>query len=313
METGEVTTGLKRQKRSPGKTGLLLGGHMSIAGGVHRALERGHDLGCTAIQIFTKNATRWKAGSLTPDEVSLFKKERQRTGILVVAHDSYLINLASPDPELLEKSVAAFRDEMERAEQLEIPFLVMHPGAHKGRGEGEGIRSVTRAFNRLLKETTGFQVHIVVENTAGQGTALGHSFEQLSRMIADTVEPERMGICLDTCHAFAAGYDVRDQMGYTGAMEEFDCLVGLDRLKVLHLNDCKKGLGSRVDRHEHIGRGMIGLECFHLIMNDSRLGKVPKFLETPKYLGGRDMDPVNLELLRGMVGATRGRIKRVRE
>jgi deoxyribonuclease-4 len=302
-----------RQKRSPRKTGLLLGAHMSIAGGIHRALERGQDLGCTAIQIFTKNATRWKAGSLTPDEMSLFKRERQRTGILVVAHDSYLINLASPDPELLEKSVDAFMDEMERAEQLEIPFIVMHPGAHKGRGKGAGIRSVTRAFNRILKETAGFRVNILVENTAGQGTALGHSFEQLGRIIEETVEPERMGVCLDTCHAFAAGYDLRDKKGYTSAIEELDSLLGLDRLKVLHLNDCKKGLGSRVDRHEHIGRGMLGLQCFQLIMNDSRLRDAPKFLETPKYLDGRDMDPVNLELLRGMVGSNQGRIKRERD
>lgn len=310
METRDVGTGLTRKKRSPRKTRLLLGAHMSIAGGIHRALERGHDLGCTAIQIFTKNATRWKADALTPEAISLFKRERQRTGIIVVAHDSYLINLASPDPELLEKSVAGFMDEMERAEQLEIPFIVMHPGSHKGCGEDEGLRSVIRAFNRLLKETAGFRVNILVENTAGQGTALGHSFEQLGRIIEETVEPERIGVCLDTCHAFAAGYDLRDKEGYGTAMEELDSLVGLDRLKVLHLNDCKKGLGSRVDRHEHIGGGTLGLNCFQLIMNDRRLEDAPKFLETPKFLDGRDMDPVNLELLRGMAGSDQGRIKR---
>jgi deoxyribonuclease-4 len=183
----------------------------------------------------------------------------------------------------------------------------MHPGAHKGRGEKDGLRSVAQAFNRLLKETAGFRVNILLENTAGQGTALGHSFEHLDRIIEEAVEPERMGVCLDTCHAFTAGYDLRDRQGYMRTLERLNSTVGLDRLKALHLNDCKKGLGSRVDRHEHIGRGMLGLECFRLIMNDSRLRDIPKFLETPKYLDGRDMDPVNLELLRGMVGSIQGR------
>lgn len=280
---------------------LLLGAHVSIAGGTDKAISRGEDLGCTVIQIFTKNATRWNAAPLTSEEIEAFKTERSRSGIMVVAHDSYLINLAAPDRSLLEKSIDAFRDEMERAEQLEIPYLIMHPGSHTGSGEDSGLRSVASALDRLLKDTSGFRVSILLENTAGQGTALGHKFEHLARLMAEVSDPERMGVCLDTCHAFAAGYDLHDNDGYESVLHELDLEVGLDKLKAIHLNDAKKGLGSRVDRHEHIGRGMLGLECFRLIMTDQRLDTVPKFIETPKQLNGKDMDPVNLGVLRGLV------------
>jgi deoxyribonuclease-4 len=280
---------------------LLLGAHVSIAGGAHNALGRGEDLGCTAIQIFTKNAAQWKGKPLTEKEVTNFTKERARTGILVVAHDAYLINLGSPDAALLKKSQAAFMEEMERAEKLEVPYLIMHPGAHIGSGEDAGIRSVAKSFNIMHRKTPGFRVKILIENTAGQGTALGHSFEHLRRIMEQTVEPERIGVCLDSCHAFAAGYDVSGSSGYQRVMEEFDSVVGLDNLKALHLNDCKKGLGRRVDRHEHIGKGALGLEFFRLVMNDPRFTHVPKIIETPKFLEGKDMDPVNLSLLRGLV------------
>jgi deoxyribonuclease-4 len=220
---------------------------------------------------------------------------------MVVAHDSYLINLAAPDRSLLEKSIDAFRDEMERAEQLGLLYLIMHPGSHTGSGEDSGLRSVASALDRLLKDTSGFRVSILLENTAGQGTALGHKFEHLARLMAEVSDPERMGVCLDTCHAFAAGYDLHDNDGYESVLHELDLEVGLDKLKAIHLNDAKKGLGSRVDRHEHIGRGMLGLECFRLIMTDQRLDTVPKFIETPKQLNGKDVDPVNLGVLRGLV------------
>lgn len=284
------------------QSNLLLGAHMSIARGTDKAVARGEALGCTVIQIFTRNATRWNAPELGAEEIRVFKNERARSGIMVVAHDSYLINLATPDRRLLNKSINSFRDEMERAELLEIPFLIMHPGSHTGSGEDIGLRSIGSALNRLLKETSGFRVSILLENTAGQGTALGYSFEQLARIIDQVSSPERVGVCLDTCHAFAAGYDLRDADGCAGVFGKLNLVVGLDRLKALHLNDAKKGLGSRVDRHEHIGRGMLGLECFRFIMTDSRFLTVPKLIETPKQLDGMDMDPVNLGLLRELAG-----------
>jgi deoxyribonuclease-4 len=289
-----------RQAKGRRRNDLLLGAHMSIAGGVSKAIERGEAVGCTAIQIFTKNASQWKAPSLTREEVVKFKAERGRTGILVVAHDAYLINLASPDGNLLAKSRAAFREEMERAEALDIPYLVMHPGAHTGAGEDAGLRLMAESFNSLLRETAGFRVKIAIENTAGQGTVVGYTLEHLKRILDDTVESERLAVCLDTCHAFAAGYDLRDSSGYEEFMENFDSLIGLDRLKVIHLNDCKRELGRRVDRHEHIGRGMLGLECFRKIMNDPRLRHVPKLIEMPKLLDGKDMDPINLGILRDL-------------
>lgn len=280
---------------------VLIGAHMSIAGGLPLAIGRGEALGCTAIQIFTKNASQWRSPPLEEETVKAFKREQRRTGILVVAHDAYLINLASPDSKLLERSRKAFLDEMERAEQLEIPFLIMHPGAHKDAGEDAGIQKVVDSFNLLLKSTSGFRVKIAVENTAGQGTALGYRIEHLKRMVAETVAPERMAVCFDTCHAFAAGYDIRDAAGYERTLADMDAAVGLERLAALHVNDCKKGLGLHVDRHEHIGRGMLGLEPFRLIMNDPRLSRVPKLLDTPKEFDGQDMDDVNLRLLRGLI------------
>lgn len=205
---------------------VLIGAHMSIAGGLPLAIGRGEALGCTAIQIFTKNASQWRSPPLEEETVKAFKREQRRTGILVVAHDAYLINLASPDSKLLERSRKAFLDEMERAEQLEIPFLIMHPGAHKDAGEDAGIQKVVDSFNLLLKSTSGFRVKIAVENTAGQGTALGYRIEHLKRMVAETVAPERMAVCFDTCHAFAAGYDIRDAAGYERTLADLDAAVG---------------------------------------------------------------------------------------
>jgi deoxyribonuclease IV len=274
---------------------------MSIEGGLHLAIRRGEALGCTAIQIFTKNASQWRAPPLSDHMIDDFRREQERTAIVVIAHDAYLINLGSPKRGLLEKSRSAFLEEMNRAEKLGIPYLVMHPGSHTGSGEEAGLTTLVQSFDLLLKDTLGYAVQILVENTAGQGTALGHSFPQLKRLVEDVVCPERMGVCFDTCHAFAAGYDLQNETGYERVLGEFDEIIGLDRLKALHLNDSKKGLGSGVDRHEHIGLGMLGLETFRLIMNDPRLRDLPKVLETPKYLGGTDMDSVNLELLRGFV------------
>ena len=280
---------------------ILLGAHVSIEGGVHKSIGRGMQLGCTAIQIFTKNATQWKSRPLTEDVIEEFKDRRDSADMYVVAHDSYLINLGSPEDGLWKRSILAFIQELERAEQLDITYVVMHPGAHKGAGEKEGIGRIITALDTILKETNGYQVGILVENTAGQGTAVGHRFEHVAEIISDVNQPERMGACVDTCHAFAAGYDMRTEDSYQATMEQLDGTIGFNQLKVLHLNDCKKDLAQRVDRHEHIGKGYLGLEPFRFIMNDPRFNHVPKLIETPKRSGFTDMDPVNLGLLRSLV------------
>ncbi len=280
-----------------------LGAHVSIAGGLHKALSRGEELGCDVIQVFTKNATQWRSRAIGREEVALFKAEVERTGIHVIAHDSYLINLGSPDGGLRRRSVAALTDETERAELLGLDQIVVHPGAHKGSGVNAGIRRIAGSISETLKRTSGSAVKILLENTAGQGTALGHTFDQIGRIIDMTVAPERLRMCLDTCHAFAAGYDLASAAGYEEAVDELDEAVGLDLVEALHLNDCLQGFDSRVDRHEHIGMGTIGADCFRRLMNDVRFEDRPKLIETPKELNGREMDPVNLRRLRAMIEA----------
>ena len=279
---------------------MFLGSHMSIAGGMHRALERGHVIACETIQVFTKNANRWKAKPLTLTDVEKFKRTRVKTGIRsVVAHDSYLINIASPDEKIYEKSVEALKDELERTELLDIPYLVMHPGSHMGQGEKEGLLQISSALNRIHLELPDNRVRILLETTAGQGTNLGYKFEQLALIMDMAKERERLGVCLDTCHIFASGYDIRTKRAYLDTMDEFDKTVGLGRLFVIHLNDSKKELGSHVDRHEHIGKGFIGIDGFAFILSDFRLAHLPGILETPKEKGcdGVDMDVTNLKVL----------------
>jgi len=274
---------------------------MSIAGGLDRAIERGQSLGCRTIQIFTKNSNQWKSKPLTNDAVEAFRRAWAESGIgPVFAHDSYLINLASPDAEKHRKSMKAFLDEMRRAERLGLAYLVMHPGSHLSSGESKGLRKIARSLDRLHRQTAGFNLIVLLETTAGQGTNLGHRFEHLAEIIDQVEQPERLGVCFDTCHALAAGYDIRSAAGYRKVMREFDRVLGLERLRVFHLNDSKKPLDSRVDRHEHIGKGQLGLEPFRLILNDRRFKKVPKVLETPK---GPEMeeDRVNLQILRDLV------------
>ncbi len=281
---------------------LLVGAHMSIAGGIHKALARAEQAGCTTLQVFLKNSNQWKGKILTEEDRRLYLQAGRRSGISpVVAHSSYLINLASPDPDLNRKSLDAFVEEMERANYLEISGVVLHPGAHMGAGEKKGIERVARALNRAL-DRVGPPVRILLENTAGQGTSLGHRFEQLAEILERLSNGERVGVCLDTCHTFAAGYDISTEDGYRRTMSEFDRLVGVGRIAVFHVNDCKKDLGSRVDRHTHIGKGHIGLEAFRCLVNDRRFARVPKILETPK---GEDLkeDKMNLATLRSLVGA----------
>lgn len=283
---------------------LRLGAHMSIAGGVDKAFERAEKTGCNTFQIFLKNSNQWNAKPYLEEEISLFKKNRETTGIWpCVAHDSYLINLASSDRQVLYKSRLALQDEIYRASQLLIPFIVMHPGSHLGAGYEEGILRISESLNIIFNETEMHGVTILLETTAGQGTNIGCCFEHISGIIEKIELSEKIGVCLDTCHIFAAGYDISTYEGYIKTFEEFDAKIGLEKLKVVHLNDSKKGLGSRVDRHEHIGKGLLGLKLFEYLLNDERLKNVSMILETPKGYdeNGVDMDVVNLEILRKLL------------
>ena len=277
---------------------------MSIAGGVAQALWRGMEIGCDAIQLFTKNANQWRSKPLTPDDRAAFQQARQETGVIpVAAHDSYLINLASPDTRLYEQSQEALWEEMQRAEALGIPYLVMHPGSHRGDGEQEGLYRIARAINLLHQQGGEMRVMILLETTAGQGATLGNRFEHFARIIEQIEEDKRVGVCLDTCHVFAAGYDISTPQGYEATVEEFERVIGLERLKVIHLNDSKGTLGARVDRHEHIGKGHLGLDAFRRLLQDPRLAHLPFILETPKgkTACGEDWDCVNLRTLRGLL------------
>jgi deoxyribonuclease-4 len=277
---------------------------MSIAQGLHLAFERGRRVGCDAIQIFTKNSNQWRATPLTVEEVNSFRQAQTSSGITpVIAHGIYLINLASPKPQLYHGSVTAFWEEMQRVETLGIPYLVFHPGSHMGAGEDVGLGRITRALNELLLRGQDFGLELLLETTAGQGTQLGYSFEQLAQLLASVEQPQRIGICLDTCHIYAAGYDLGTPQGYQDTWEAFERLIGWPKLKVIHLNDSKSTLGSRVDRHQHIGQGHLGLAPFSWLLNDPRFQDIPMILETPKGINaaGEDMDAVNLRTLRGLI------------
>ncbi|HTN72378.1 MAG TPA: deoxyribonuclease IV [Methylomirabilota bacterium] len=283
--------------------GPLLGAHMSIAGGVDKAFLEGKKVDCDAIQIFTKSSRQWAAKPYTKEEIELFDFNRKTTGITtVIAHDSYLLNLGSPDDALRKRSVAAFIDELERCETLGVSNLVAHPGSHVGAGEDEGIKTIARSLDEAHKACPGYHVKITLEITAGQGSNLGYRFEQIARMIDATKETDRLRVCFDTEHAFAAGYDIRTAEGYERTFTEFDEAIGIERLAAFHLNDSKKEFNSRVDRHEHIGKGFIGVEAFRFLVNDQRFWGLPMCLETPK---GPDLaeDRENLTLLRSLVVA----------
>jgi deoxyribonuclease-4 len=282
--------------------GPLLGAHMSIAGGVDLAPLRGRQVDCRTIQLFTKSSNQWRARPLPPEEIDRFRANLQVAAIApAVAHGAYLINLASTDPALHQRSMAACLEEIERAEALSIPYLVMHPGAHMGAGEEAGLRRVSTSLQELLKQTKGYRVQVVLETTAGQGSSLGHRFEQIAQLLDQIGIPERTGVCLDTCHIFAAGYDIRTPEGYDAILRRFDQVVGIASLRVMHINDCKKELGCRVDRHEHIGKGTIGLEAFRCLIADSRLCGIPMIIETPKDDDFVTADRRNLETLRGLL------------
>jgi deoxyribonuclease-4 len=278
-----------------------LGAHMSIAGGVDRALERGASIGCDTVQIFLKNNMQWRGRQLLATEVQRFKLRQNETKIRpVFAHSSYLVNLAASNALFLRRSIAAMIDEIDRATQLGVPFIVMHPGAHMGVGERPGLRRIARSLDKIFRATRKSSVQIALETTAGQGTNLGYRFEHLAEVIALVKQPERMAVCIDTCHVHAAGYDIRTPSGYRKTMKEFDRVVGCGRVAAFHLNDSKTPLGSRVDRHAHIGKGQIGLAAFRCVVRDARWRKLPMVLETPKSDDLHE-DVENLRVLRRLV------------
>ena len=274
---------------------------MSISGGVDTAFDRGAQIGCDAMQIFTKNNNQWRAAPLKEDAVERYHRRQAETGITpVVAHASYLLNLATPDDALWRKSIDALLIELERCEVLYIPYLIIHPGSHMESGEDAGIARVAEALNLAHERLPDVQVKITLETTAGQGTNLGYRFEQLAAMIEGTEARDRLTVCYDTCHTLAAGYDFRTPEGYAEVFKQFDEVIGLDRLTVFHFNDSKKDMGSRIDRHAHIGEGEVGLDGFRHILNDPRFQETPMLLETPK---SKDMheDVENLTRLRALI------------
>jgi deoxyribonuclease IV len=282
---------------------MKFGAHMSTSGGLHKAFAQGERAGCDTIQIFSKNQQQWRGKPLLDQDIAQFRAEQQRTGFApLIVHDSYLINLASPKDELWEKSIAGFADELERCAALGIPYLVTHPGAHTGSGEEVGLQREAAALNRLFEAGTGGDTLVLLETTAGQGSCLGYRFEHLATLIELVGQPERIGVCVDTCHLLAAGYDIRTPATCAATFDEFDRVVGIERIKAFHLNDSQKDLGSRVDRHSHIGTGFVGLEGFRAIVNDARFAEIPMILETPK---GDDLaeDIENLAKLRSLIQA----------
>lgn len=281
----------------------LLGAHMSIAGGYHLAAEKAGSYRCGTVQVFTKNNNQWAGKPLTDEDVRLFKDAvREHQLLKTSAHDSYLINLGSPDDGLREKSLDAFVHEIERAEALGLDYLVFHPGAATDGDESAGLARIAASVNVALQRTKGARVMPLLETTAGQGTSLGHRFEHLARIRELLKSPERVGVCMDTCHVFAAGYPLAPAAKYRATFQEFDDIVGIEWLKAFHINDSKKPFGSRVDRHEHVGKGCLELEPFRLLLNDRRFRDHPMLLETPKENdAGKDMDPVNLAVLRKLL------------
>jgi deoxyribonuclease-4 len=280
---------------------MRLGAHESISGGLHKAFDRAESAGCDAVQIFVKSNRSWAVKPLLEEDISQFKAKAEETGIHpVVGHASYLLNLASPKEPLWIKSRDTLITELERCEALDVGWLVLHPGSHVGAGEEAGLARVAQALGEIHAATAGFRAQILLETTAGQGTNLGYCFEHLAWLMEHAPEGERLGVCLDTCHVFAAGYELRTPEGYAETMKAFDQVIGLEQLKAIHLNDSKRDLGSRKDRHDHIGKGCIGLEGFRLLLNDPRLAGLPGLLETPK---GDDLqeDRENLAVLRSLI------------
>jgi len=279
----------------------LLGAHESIAGGIGEALIRGKQVGCECVQIFTKSSRQWASKPLSKEEIDTFKRNKIETGITtVIAHDSYLVNLGAPDEAMRKKSVKGFIEELERCEALGVPTLVAHPGSHVGTGEENGIKTIAKSIDEAHAACKGFEVKVALEITAGQGSTLGCNFQQMARIIDAVKENDRLRLCFDTEHAFASGYDIRTPEGYENTFSELDKYIGIKRLVAFHLNDSVKDFNSKVDRHQHIGKGFIGLGAFRRLLNDKRFFGLPMCLETPK---GPDLkeDVENLATLRSLL------------
>ncbi len=277
----------------------LFGAHLSIAGGYHKAVEAAVELGMETVQLFTSSPSQWSRKPITAEEAATFRKALKASKLkFPTAHDSYLINLAAPDDGLYRRSIASFTDELNRAAALGLTYLVTHPGSHVGSGEEAGLEKVAAALDEVLASRPDCPVTILIEATAGQGSSLGAKFEHLAYLLETVKEPKRLGVCVDTCHIFAAGYPLGTDAEYDATIREFDRVVGLKRLKLFHVNDSVKPLGSRVDRHAGLGLGKIGLGAFRRLVADPRFAKTPMILETPKEADdGTEMDPVNLGLL----------------
>ncbi len=279
----------------------LLGAHMSVAGGLHLAFERIRKVRGQALQLFTKNQVQWRSPLLETEAVERFKEEWERVGPMpVAAHAGYLINLAIAGRERSDQAVNAFAEELQRTAALGIQSLITHPGSHLGEGMTAGVRNIARNLDRAMARSKSAQVMVLLETTAGQGSGVGSTFEEIAAIMERSRYSDRLGVCFDTCHTFAAGYDIRTPKAYAETMAHFDRLIGLDRIRFFHLNDSKKGLGSRVDRHQHIGKGEIGLQGFRLLLNDPRFAHHPMVLETPK---GKELkeDKENLRILRALL------------
>lgn len=283
----------------------ILGAHMSIAGGYYRAVEIARRCGCDCVQVFTKNNNQWRAKPLTDDDVKRFQQSLKELKIAhPIAHDSYLINLASPDDELWKKSIDAFVVELQRADRLGIPYVVTHPGSYTTSSEEAGLARIATALDEIHGQTRGATAQCLLETTAGQGSNLGWRFEHLATILDGVQDPDRLGVCVDTCHIFAAGYPLADVADYKATMKQLNQTVGIERVKAFHLNDSKRELGSRVDRHAHIGEGHLGLEPFRHLLNDRRFRKVPMYMETPKgERDGEELDVINLRTLRGLIAS----------
>jgi len=278
-----------------------IGAHMSTSGGLHNAPLAGVRFGCTAIQIFSKNNHQLSAKPLTPEEITQFKSAVQKSQVTVpLSHCAYLINLASPKNDNYHRSLASMQMEVERAAQLDIPYVILHPGSHTESGVEAGVARIADAINRVHDAQQTKEPMILLECMAGQGSCIGSTFEELLQIMEKVKDQNRIGICIDTCHLFAAGYDIRTGESFAKILDRFAELIGIERIKAFHLNDSKKGLASRVDRHEHIGKGEIGLEAFRYLLNDDRLAEIPMVLETPKNDDG-SWDQMNMETLRSLM------------
>lgn len=286
-----------------GKKASLLGAHMSTAGGASTAIDRALSINCNAMQIFVKNNMQWFAAPMAEKEAGAFRDHPRRADVKsVFGHSGYMINLAASNPDFHAKSVRALREELERADQLQLPFLVLHPGAHTGAGEEAGLDKVIASLNALFAASPKIRTRVALETTAGQGSCLGHRFEHLAFILANVREPERLCVCLDTAHIFAAGYDLATAAGTKKTFAQFKQIVGLRWLAAIHMNDSKTPRGSHVDRHAHIGKGRIGLEAFRYVMNEPAFAKIPKVLETPKEKAMLE-DMENLRVLRSLIRA----------